>query len=214
MMRIRTSSRLLAALYACCFALSAPSTASARTLSPGLAPAEVATEAYARMKAGHWSEAAEAFDPAALARFRTLLGPLLDAAGKPPGGAEDPNAAARTTLQVLFAPAKTVDEVRALPDAELFARVMSSTLSLAGASLERQQVLGTVKEGADLAHVIVRSTAAMGDHRVSRVEAISLHHTPKGWRLVLTGELEGLAESLQPATPDAEPAPPAASGRP
>ena len=32
---------------------------------------------------------------------------------------------------------------------------------------------------------------------VSRVEAVTLQRTPLGWRLALTGEIEGLAETLQ-----------------
>lgn len=185
----------------------APGLCPAAELAPDLPPEAVLREAYARMRAGDWNAAAEAFDPAALARFRALLEPLFVAASAPADaearGQENRDA---MMLMLLFAPAKSVEEVRALSDRELFARLMRGTMSLAGAELDEQVILGNVAEGRDLVHVVTRNTARMDQTTVSKVEAVTLQRTPQGWRLALTGEIEGLAETLQ-ATAEAGRAP-------
>ncbi len=185
----------------------APGLCPAAELAPDLPPEAVLREAYARMRAGDWNAAAEAFDPAALARFRALLEPLFVAASAPADaeakGQENRDA---MMLMLLFAPAKSVEEVRALSDRELFARLMRGTMSLAGAELDEQVILGNVTEGRDLVHVVTRNTARMDQTTVSKVEAVTLQRTPQGWRLALTGEIEGLAETLQ-ATAEAGRAP-------
>lgn len=175
--------------------LFAPGFAAAAELPPELPPEAVLREAYARMRAGDWSAAAETFDPAALARFRTMLEPLFSAASAPAGEGQENRDA--MMLMLLFAPAKSVEDVRALSDRELFARLMRGTMSLAGAQLDGQQILGHVPEGRDLVHVVTRNTARMDEVTVSKIEAVTLQRTAQGWRLALTGEIEGLAETLQ-----------------
>lgn len=145
--------------------------------------------------------AAETFDPAALKRFRELLMPVFDAAdraGKDQSGkergTENPSA---VMLWVLFAPATSVEEIKALSDREVSARIMANTMSLAGAKLERQDVIGSVPEGSEMVHVVTRNIAKVETLSMTKVEAITLHRTSQGWRLALTGDLEGLAETLQ-----------------
>ena len=199
---VRLSLTLSLALLGACPALAAE-------LTPDMPPEEVAREAYARMQAADWVAAAETFDPAALKRFRELLMPVLDAvdaAGKGKGQAGAGQAGSRQAavdpngvlmLWVLFAPAKSIEEIRALPDREVFARIMSNTMSLASARLEGQQVIGSVAEGADMVHVVTRNVAKVETMSMTKVEAITLRRTDLGWRLALTGDLEGLAETLQ-----------------
>jgi hypothetical protein len=179
-------------------ALCAPGLAPAAELTPDLPPEAVLREAYARMRTGDWSAAAETFDPAALARFRAMLEPLFAAASASAGEGGDGEANRDAMmLMLLFAPAKSVEDVRALSDRELFARLMRGTMSLAGAQLDGQQILGHVAEGADQVHVVTRNTARMDEITVSKVEVVTLQRTAQGWRLALTGEIEGLAETLQ-----------------
>lgn len=165
-------------------------------------PEQVAREAYRRMQAADWVAAAETFDPAALKRFRELLLPVLDAVGAsgkdpPAGKKQDSASAGALMLWVLFAPATSVEEIKALSDREVFARIMANTMSLASAKLEGQDVIGSVAEGTDMVHVVTRNVAKVETMTMTKVEAITLHRTPQGWRLALTGDLEGLAETLQ-----------------
>jgi hypothetical protein len=180
------------------FALLCAGPVVAAELTADMPPEQVAHEAYTRMQAADWVAAAETFDPAALKRFRELLLPVLDAAGKDQankGQGTEPDGA--LMLWVLFAPAKSVVEIKALSDREVFARIMANTVSLASAKLEGQQVIGSVAEGADMVHVVTRNVAKVDTMIMTKVEAITLHRTAQGWRLALTGDLEGLAEALQ-----------------
>lgn len=173
----------------------------AAELTVDMPPEQVAREAYRRMQTADWVAAAETFDPAALKRFRELLLPVLDAvgvAGKDRAGNEQDSASAGALmLWVLFAPATSVEEIKALSDREVFARIMANTMSLASAKLEGQDVIGSVAEGNDMVHVVTRNVAKVETISMTKVEAITLHRTPQGWRLALTGDLEGLAETLQ-----------------
>lgn len=199
----------------------------AAELTVDMPPEQVAREAYRRMQTADWVAAAETFDPAALKRFRELLLPVLDAVGVPgkdlagkkqgnPQDKEQDNASAGALmLWVLFAPATSVEEIKALSDREVFARIMANTMSLASAKLEGQDVIGSVAEGSDMVHVVTRNVAKVEAMTMTKVEAITLHRTPHGWRLALTGDLEGLAETLQasiappqdPAAGDDSPSP-------
>ncbi|MFZ2754437.1 MAG: hypothetical protein WAZ48_13460 [Lysobacteraceae bacterium] len=177
----------------------------AAELTVDMPPEQVAREAYRRMQAADWVAAAETFDPAALKRFRELLLPVLDAVGvagkdvadKQQGNGQDSASAGALMLWVLFAPATSVEEIKALSDREVFARIMANTMSLASAKLEGQDVIGSVAEGNDMVHVLTRNVAKVETMTMTKVEAITLHRTPQGWRLALTGDLEGLAETLQ-----------------
>lgn len=177
----------------------------AAELTVDMPPEQVAREAYRRMQTADWVAAAETFDPAALKRFRELLLPVLDVvgvAGKDRADQEQDNeqdkaSAGALMLWVLFAPATSVEEIKALSDREVFARIMANTMSLAIAKLEGQDVIGSVAEGSDMVHVVTRNVAKVEAMTMTKVEAITLHRTPHGWRLALTGDLEGLAETLQ-----------------
>ncbi|MBN8212038.1 MAG: hypothetical protein J0M09_03895 [Xanthomonadales bacterium] len=195
----------------------------AAELTVDMPPEQVAREAYRRMQTADWVAAAETFDPAALKRFRELLLPVLDVvgvAGKDRADQEQDNeqdkaSAGALMLWVLFAPATSVEEIKALSDREVFARIMANTMSLASAKLEGQDVIGSVAEGSDMVHVVTRNVAKVEAMTMTKVEAITLHRTPHGWRLALTGDLEGLAETLQasiappqdPAAGDDSPSP-------
>lgn len=174
---------------------------SAAELTVDMPPEQVAREAYARMQAADWVGAAEIFDPEALKRFRELLAPVFDVAsgaGKEKAGqAQGSESTGAFMLWVLFAPATSVEEIKALSDREVFARIMANTMSLASAELEGQQVIGSVPEGTEMVHVVTRNVAKVETLSMTKVEAITLRRTALGWRLALTGDLEGLAETLQ-----------------
>ena len=72
-----------------------------------------------------------------------------------------------------------------------------ASMSLASAELESQQVIGSVAEGTEMVHVVTRNVGKVETLSMTKVEAITLRRTELGWRLALTGDLEGLAETLQ-----------------
>lgn len=159
----------------------------AAALTPDMTPEAVATEAYARMRAGDWAAAAEAFDPEALRGFRGMFQPLLD--GKGGDG----------LAVAFFGAGRTAAEVAKMSDAEFFAGFIRSVAGGMGGmvSLGEQRVLGAVPEGENRTHLVVRAHAETMGLRITQMEVVTLNRTPQGWRLAMSGEMEGLAQMMQ-----------------
>lgn len=179
------------ALLAC----AAPAVAA--ELTPSMSAEQVAGEAYARMRAGNWEAAAETFDPAALQQFRGMIGPLLDG----PIG--------EGMVGMFYGAGKTPADIGKMNDIEFFAGFVRSLVSGSGASLNGQDILGAVPEGQDRMHLVTRTSAEAVGIRVSQMEVVTLNRTPQGWRLALSGKLDGMAQALRRASeagPSAAPA--------
>jgi len=172
----------LACLLACAWPLAAAE------LKPDMTPEQVATEAYARMRAGDWPGAAETFDPAALKQFRGFFGA---------GGEASPMA---PMLQALFgiADAKSLDK---LDDTAFFAGFLQSMMGRMGGmvALGGQQILGGVPEGDGRVHLVARTSAEAMGLTMTNMEVVTLNRTPRGWRLALSGQMEGMAALFRKA---------------
>lgn len=183
----RLRARALASLLTLALAAAWCLPSSAAALTPDMTPEAVATEAYARMRAGDWASAAETFDPEALRGFRGMFQPLLD--GKGGDG----------LAVAFFGGGRTAAEVAKMSDAEFFAGFIRSVAGGMGGmvSLGEQQVLGAVPEGENRTHLVVRAHAEAMGLRITQMEVVTLNRTPQGWRLAMSGEMEGLAQMMQ-----------------
>lgn len=160
----------------------------AAELTPAMSAEQVAGEAYARMRAGDWEAAAQTFDPAALQQFRGMIGPLLDG----PVG--------EGILGMFYGEGKTPADIGKMNDVEFFAGFVGSLLQRSGANLNGQEILGAVPEGQDRMHLVTRSSAEAMGIRVTQMEVVTLNRTPQGWRLALSGKLDGMAQALRRAS--------------
>jgi hypothetical protein len=151
-------------------------------------PEVVAQQFGAAMRANDWVGTAQLMHPDALARFRNMFLPIVtaDSTGQ--------------LCDRLFA-TTSVAEVAALPDAELFARFFRTLVSgapelsgmFAGADLVP---VGHVSEGNDVAHVVFRMKVAADGVTITKVQAMSLRRLGPTWRVLLSGDFEGLAAAL------------------
>ena len=166
----------LSCLLACVWPLSAAE------LKPDMTPEQVATEAYARMRAGDWPGAAETFDPAALKQFRGFF------------GAQGETSPMAPMLQALLGieDGKSLDT---LDDTAFFAGFLQSMMGRMGGmvTLGGQQILGGVPEGADRMHLVARTSAEAMGLKMTNMEVVTLNRTSGGWRLALSGQMEGMA---------------------
>lgn len=166
----------LSCLLACAWPLSAAE------LKPDMTPEQVAGEAYARMRAGDWPGAAETFDPAALKQFRGFF------------GAQGETSPMAPMLQALLGieDGKSLDT---LDDTAFFAGFLQSMMGRMGGmvTLGGQQILGGVPEGADRMHLVARTSAEAMGLKMTNMEVVTLNRTPGGWRLALSGQMEGMA---------------------
>jgi hypothetical protein len=151
-------------------------------------PEAVTRQFGAAMRASDWVGTAQLMHPDALARFRGMFLPIVvaDSTGQ--------------LCQRLFATTSAA-EVAALPDAELFARFFRTLVSgapelsgmFAGADLVP---VGHVLEGKDVAHVVFRMKVAADGVTITKVQAMSLRRSGQTWRVLLSGDFEGLAAAL------------------
>lgn len=155
---------------------------SAAELKPDMTPEQVAAESYARMRIGDWTGAAETFDPAALKQFRGFFGAPGETSPMAP------------MLQALLG-VEDVKSLDKLDDAAFFAGFLKAMLGRMGGmvAMGDQQVLGGVPEGDDRMHLVTRTTAQAMGVRMTNMEVVTLNRTPKGWRLALSGQMEGMA---------------------
>jgi hypothetical protein len=151
-------------------------------------PEAVTRQFGAAMRANDWVGTAELMHPDALAHFRGMFMPILaaDSTGQ--------------LCQRLFDATSTA-EVAALPDAELFARffrtLVSSAPELGGMFAGADLVpVGHVLEGKDVAHVVFRMKVAADGVTITKVQAMSLRRSGSTWRVLLSGDFEGLAAAL------------------
>jgi hypothetical protein len=161
----------------------------AATLAPSDTPEAVIRESYRRMQAGDWTSAAETFDPAALKQFREMLAPIMSAAGD---GSEGLG-----LLAMFFGPEVTPEALKDMNDQDFFSGIVGNLIRSSGGTLEGQEVLGGVAEGADRMHMVVRNRAAAMGITLTQMEVVTLNKTPDGWRLALSGKMEGMAQALK-----------------
>lgn len=169
-------SLLLACLPLPAFAQTAPATDT---------PEAAAAALYAAMQRGDWKGAAALFDPAALKEFRGTMAPLLEL------GADGAQAEALAMMFGGLEPA----ELKAASDTAFFAAFFGGIVASTGVKLDQQQVLGSVAEG-DVRHVVTRNTVSGMGIRLTQMEVVSARKTADGWRVLLSGEMKGMAEVL------------------
>ncbi len=126
--------------------------------------------------------------PKELERFKSMLMPLFmeaDTAGN--------------TSPVFFGKKMTSAEISAMPAEDFmagFLSVVGTQMKGAKINLGETAVIGTVKEG-DIVHVLTRSSAGNDDFKLTKVEVISMILDGDAWKLMLSGEMEGLAQALK-----------------
>jgi hypothetical protein len=134
---------------------------------------------------------AEAFTadvhPEELAGFRTNVVRILEQSVTPDQRAKG--------LE-FFGPAKSVEELRRMPAARIFAAYMRGVFTRMGARGPVQVshvILGEVPEGDGVVHVVYRARVSQGNQAMANVALLSLRRSPGGWKAMLTGDLQGLA---------------------
>lgn len=139
--------------------------------------------------------------PDELERFRGMLLPVL--AGDSP--------ATEAMREAFFGEKTTLASVQGM-DAKAFMqgfmRFAQRQMAAMDVSIGQSETLGSVREG-EVVHLVTRNTVGAGPIQLTQMEVISLKPYQGGWRLLLSGKMEGLAQALsaqaaasRPAKPD------------
>ncbi|MEM1209118.1 MAG: hypothetical protein AAGI54_07600 [Planctomycetota bacterium] len=147
----------------------------------------------ALLKADDISGFTELMHPDATKRFRGWMVELLDVA-EANGQSQE--------LMLLYAGYDTPEELSPLTDAEFMASMLSGVFRAQGllgimANAEID-IVGSVPED-DVRHVVYRFTTDVDGMSISKLTVMSLAPSEEGWRMLLTGDMEGMAAALQRA---------------
>jgi hypothetical protein len=160
--------------------------------TPASKPEQVVETYIASLTGGRFEEAAAQMDPRDLERFRELLQPVFEIEGKP--GEPGPLA--------LLDGVKDAAAAKALSGPAFFNAFLNGLSKLNpafGASLRTAtgELLGSVPEGADTLHFVCRSKAKVGELSLTKMTVVTLHRVSGAWKIALSGEIEGLAETIR-----------------
>lgn len=151
-------------------------------------PEAVVQRYYETLRGGDYAANAALMHPTALEELKTTLTGLAAM----PGATEEPE------FREMFG-VSTLAEMRALPAQTLFERVLRNQLEgemhaiLAAAEVS---VLGHVLEGDTTAHVVYRMRMNFGGQSLDQVQVIPLERVDGQWRVLLTGSLAGMMNSM------------------
>ena len=161
------------------------------------------------VRAIRWRAAAQFMHPSTLATFRDVVGYMVDTDST--GG-----------LRHAYVGADDPASFRALPPATVFERAVGRMVDdmpgLMHALFDHDdEVIGHVVEGVDTAHVVYRTIERLQGAQ-PEVRVIQMAHTPEGWRVLWSDELEvldaalrGIPRKPRPPTGGDPPAPAGAS---
>lgn len=159
----------------------------------GNTPEASASRALTALKEDRIADFAQDMHPEALASMKATLLEVVDAADKKGRVAE---------VLSIFKDVKDAGELRELDDVRFFTAFFAGMLklqprirdTLRGMTLE---VVGHVPEGDDVVHVVYRGTATVGNVKISKMSVMSLKADGETWRMLLTGDIEGMAAMMK-----------------
>lgn len=150
-------------------------------------PEDAAREYFAVTRQGDWRQAAELMHTEALEELRSFFHTLVEV--------DNTGEVATMLFNV-----RSADEFAALSSTEVYARLITGMGALVPGMTEMMtsfdgQVLGSVPEG-DVVHVVYRMNATAQGARFSQVQVASFRKSGDRWMALLTGDLQGLIDSL------------------
>lgn len=164
------------------------------TPSAAETPEDVANRYFEALQEHGLSAVGDFLHPDGLAKFKQMMMPVVsfvDEQGDAP------------MLAAFFAGA-TIEEVEAMLPADFMSGFLSiitaQTEELGAIHFDEIEVLGSLKEADDLVHVLTRVTVGVGELAMTDMEVVSVRPYEGSWRILLTGELEGLARTLRVQT--------------
>jgi hypothetical protein len=158
-------------------------------------PEQVAKTSMEFTVKGDWASFARLMHPEALAAARGMFRPIFDADKSGQFGEA-------------FFGVKTPAEFDALSDVAAFEALMTNltkNIPLFTDVLKSAEfsIVGSVAEGTELVHVVYRTGAKAEGLTISKLSVVSLRRHQGRWRLLLTGNIDGLAAAfLQKAKSD------------
>ena len=168
--------------------------------APARAAEEATPEAVAKrqieaMRTLNWELVARYTHPRALEQMQSLFIPVVIA-----GSAAKDSPAAQEMMKIVFA-GKSADELSSMAPAAFFQIVMKG---ISGATPDFKfamsgmdvQILGSVKEGENIAHVVYRLNRTIGDAVATKIAITTVERDGETWKAQLNADLENVARAI------------------
>lgn len=156
-------------------------------------PAERAKVYFSDIENRNFAAAAGHFDPDHLKEFRVMMGFYK----------EIPPKAQSQFIQTFFGADQTVEKLEKIDDVEFFTGVFNFIMRQAdaagGLSFDGLEILGEVKEGKDISHLVTRNRISVGEIEIEAMEVVSLKKVGSEWRIMMSGKIKGLPDQLKAA---------------
>ncbi len=156
---------------------------------------QVVDSAHAAYKASDWETYARWMHPEGLARYESILRPMVETVIKVDSSGEVADSFTWLGQEL------NTEEFMNMTPAEFFSFSMNEiiaavpTLKQAMGSSDLE-VLGEIPEGDSLMHVVVRTTAEAMGIGMSEVSVLTAKEYEGSYRLLLSGQLEGLITAI------------------
>ena len=154
-------------------------------------PENISKSYFDFVKNQQWDEIGGLYDPMALRDFREMMSFLF----------EMPDEESQQVLVQFFGPGTTKASLKAMPDALFFSSFLKTTMSMAAQfgkfDFKKIDVLGSVPEGTNLRHVVVRTITEMGEMSMEQISVISFKKTNAGWKILMEAKFKGMAQQLK-----------------
>lgn len=125
-------------------------------------------------------------------RFKDMLMPVYEF---------EAAAQQRTLLSATFGEEASLDDVKAAPPEAFMrgmAKLMTAQTTEVGITFDSIEILGAVPEpGKGLVHVVSRVQAGAKGLTVTKLDVTTLKQHQGSWKIMLTGDMEGLAQALR-----------------
>ena len=105
----------------------------------------------------------------------------------------------KSLRSVFFGPTATAESLASMSNEEFmrsFMRLIDGKVKHLDIKFGNLSILGSVKED-DVIHLVTRHTSGIGDVRKTKLEIISLRTFEGEWKLMLKGNLEGIAQTFK-----------------
>ncbi len=180
-------------LVLACTLLAAPAPGHGQDKTEDGAPEAVAHRALVALQENRVDDFAAAMHPEALKGFHKIFVDLLSVAKDDEEAGE---------LLPLFEGVDSVDALRALDDRAFFVSFYKGLSRLRPEindilAKSELKTLGHVMEGDDTAHVVYRMSIQFEGISITKMQVLSLRRTPEGWAMLLSGDIEGIANAFR-----------------
>ncbi|MGB0373217.1 MAG: hypothetical protein ACPGN3_17950 [Opitutales bacterium] len=156
-------------------------------------PEELSKEYFDLLVTQDWNKIGALYDPAALSDFKDMMSFL----------GEIPDDAAGPVLGQFFGPGTTSEDVAGMSDVAFFTGFMRGVMVQAAAvgqlNFENIDILGTLEEGENLNHVVIRTRVGIGEMSLEAMEVITFSNASGEWKIVLQGKIKGMAKQMKAA---------------